>query len=226
MRNTIIVGWSSAIMALIFMIIGHSGTHGLSWFRNQISTYAAQAPHDAWITASMLLSCVALLSVSLLVSRYKMIGDHSLIHVVPVIIGATISGLLVLAYYEETAKTITMLKRSGFMSIRLQSFHDAGLLVFFYGSVLLVLILGAFVIAFKEGVRDKLIGLGIFVLGPASFSLMGTSWPKLVGIAGPSAGIKQRMALLCLWLAMVLVLALASNNTPRSTAHRDTAHDR
>ena len=221
MRNTIIIGWFSGLTALIAMVIGHLGNHDLSWLKNQISTYAAQAPYDAWITAAVVLSCVTMLSVSILVSRHKIIGDHYVVHIVPVIIGAIISGLLVLAYFEETAKTLTILKASGFAAIRFQSFHDAGLLVFFYGAILVVMLLGIFVAVFRKAVRDKLLGSGMIVLGPASFFFMVTSWPKFFGIVGASAGIKQRVALLCLWLAIVLVLALASSDAFRTTDDRD-----
>jgi hypothetical protein len=48
-------------------------------------------------------------------------------------------------------------------------------------------------------------------MGPASFFLMTTSWPKLICIYAHSAGLKQRASLLSIWIAMALLLLLAFN---------------
>lgn len=130
MKKTVIAGWTAAISALITMFIGHWGARDLSWISNQISTYAAQSPNDAWITASMLISAAALVCISLLISKHQILGANGLVHVIPVLIGAVIAGLILLAFFEETARTIKMLKSATFEAIRQQSFHDAGLMVF------------------------------------------------------------------------------------------------
>lgn len=63
---------------------------------------------------------------------------------------------------------------------------------------------------FQKG-EEKLLGLIISSMGPASFFLMTTSWPKFIGINGQSAGLKQRASLLSLWIAMAVLLFLAFN---------------
>jgi hypothetical protein len=210
MKYTAIAGLISAIMSLITMLIGHMGTLNLSWMSNHISTFAANAPNDSWITASMLISCISLLCIGVLVSKYQIFGVNYFVHLLPILIGAAISGLVVLATFEETARTLKALKGSSFFEIRQQTFHDTGLMVFFYCSIFLSIMAGFFCIIFRKG-KEKLLGFIISSMGPASFFLMTTSWPKLIGINGYSAGLKQRASLLSLWIAMTLLLLLAFN---------------
>lgn len=210
MKSTTIAGLILAILSLITMIIGHMGKHDLSWMSNQISTFAANAPNDAWITSSMILSCFSMLCIGVLISKYQILGSNYFIHLLPLIIGAAISGLMVLATFEETARTLKALKGLPFNEMRQQTFHDAGLMVFFYCSICLSIMAGFFCMIFRKG-KEKLLGLIISSMGPASFFLMTTSWPKFIGINGHSAGLKQRASLLSLWIAMALLLFLAFN---------------
>ena len=210
LRLILFVGWICAISALIAMAIGHSGEHDLHWTANQISSYAAGAPHGNWITASMLLSVMTLFILSLLFSRFKVFGEHVLISMVPLVAGSAIGGLLVLARYQETARTVTLLKSAGYATIRQQSFHDTGLLIFYFSSIALTMSLGLIAITTQRHWLRKAVGLVIFSAGPISLVLMRTAWPGLVGAVGNNTGLKQRAALLCLWFAFVLVLALAS----------------
>jgi len=209
-RILIMIGWLTLFSALIAMIIGHSGSHDLNWTINQISTYAAGAPHDRWITASMLLSCLTLVSISLMVSS-KILGDNYLTYMAPLFAGATIAGLLTLAGYEETAGSMRILRSSGFEAIRQQSFHDAGLLIFFYSAVALAVVLGILIMAQASGWKEKIIGGVVALLGTAAFPLMTTAWPGLIGLLSAGPGLKQRASLLSIWLAILLVLAVASS---------------
>jgi hypothetical protein len=192
------------------MIIGHTGSYDLRWEINQISTYAATAPHDRCITASMILPCVTLVCISILVSRYKILGDNNVAHTVPLCAGASMTGLFTLAAYEETAPTAKILNNAGFEAIRQQSFHDAGLLIFFYSAVLVAVVLGVLIIA-QANWKDKILGCAVTVLGMAAFPLMTTAWPRLIGVLGAGPGLKQRASLLSIWLAIALVLMVASN---------------
>jgi hypothetical protein len=204
-------GWISLISALIAMIIGHTGSHDLRWEINQISTYAATAPRDRWITAAMLLPCVSLVCISILVSGYGILGDSNAAHTMPLCAGAAMTGLLTLAAYEETAQTVKMLKNAGFEAIRRQSFHDAGLLIFFYSAVLVTVVLGVLIIAQADNWQEKILGGAVTLLGMAAFPLMTTAWPRLIGVLGADPGLKQRASLLSIWLAIALVLVVASN---------------
>lgn len=209
MRNIVIAGWTAAILALVTMFIGHMGAPDLSWISNHISTYTAQSPNDAWITASMMISAAALLMISILISRHQILGTGYAVHLLPVLIGAVIAGLVLLALFEETAMTIKILKRSTFGAIRQQSFHDAGLMVFFYGAIFTAILAGLSCTIFRHAKSDKILGILIAGLGPAAYYLMTTPWPALIGVNGPSAGLRQRASLLCIWLSMALLLSLA-----------------
>ncbi len=216
-RILLAISWISLISALIALIIGHTGSHDLRWEINQISTYAATAPHDRWITASMILPCLTLVCISILVSKYKILGDNHVAHTVPLCAGATIAGLLTLAAYEETARTMMILRKAGFEAIRQQSFHDAGLLIFFYSAILVAVVLGVLIIAQAAHGKEKILGGAVTLLGMAAFPLMTTAWPRLIGALGAGPGLKQRASLLSIWLATALVLVVASDKVlPRS----------
>lgn len=210
MRTVLVIGWLSTVASLFSMVIGHLGVHEMSWVSAQISTYAATAPHDYFVTSSMLLSAFALIIIGVLVSKYHIVGTGFLSHFVSPLSGAAVSGLILVAYFEETATTLNMLKQSGFWAIRVQSFHDAGLLIFFYSTVLLVIFLGVLVVTSNLKAGTKILGGVVLAMGPASYFLMITPWPKFIGFDGIAIGANQRAALFCLWLAVALVLAIVS----------------
>lgn len=219
MSKLIIIGWVSALSALITMFIGHQGGHEFNWVSTQISTYAKSAPFDYFITSSMLISSVLLLSIGALVTRERMFGNSPIASAISPITGSAAAGLFMLSYYEETARTLSSLKSSGFWSIRLQSFHDAGLDIFFYSSLILIIFLGVLVALYRDKHIEKLLGVVILLLSPLSYYLMTTPWLKYFGLEGNLIGINQRVGLLCLWLAAVIFLGVASNtalkNGPR-----------
>ena len=216
MQTVRIIGLVSVITSLLLMVIGHLGAHELNWLSYQISTYAATAPYDYFVTTSMVLSALSLLIIGVLISRDNIIGTNYFAHLVPALSGAAASGLIIVAYFEETAQTLSLLKQSGFWAIRVQTFHDAGLLIFFYSSVLLVILAGILIILYKSNIITKVLGGVILSMGPLSYVFMTTNWPKLIGLEGVTIGIKQRAALLCLWLAIALILAMASNKRIKS----------
>lgn len=207
------LGLITAVLSLVSMVLGHFGTHELNLMSSQISTYAAKSPYDYFITASMLLSSLALLIISFLTSKFKLFGSSNLAHLIPALSGAASFGLIMLAYYEETAKNLSVLKQSGFMAIRIQSFHDAGLLMFFYSSLLLITLLGILTIIYGSNTINKSLGGVILFMAPASFVLMTTQWPKAIGFTGVTVGLNQRAALFCLWLAFTIMLLIASNKS-------------
>ncbi len=206
MKTLSYLGLVIALISLIMMMLGHSGTHELSWKTTQISTYAARAPYDYFITTAMYLASVPLVIVSILVSRYHIIGNTIISHTVPVLLGGAVLGLIMLASYEETARTISSLKQSGYWAIRIQSFHDAGLEIFFYSLAVAVTMIGLINTCLCSRFSLRLIGVIILCSGPLSFLLMTTAWPKLIGIEGISLGVNQRGSLFVLWLAIVFIL--------------------
>jgi hypothetical protein len=118
---------------------------------------------------------------------------------------------LTLAAYKETAQTMKILKNASFEAIRQQSFHDAGLLIFFYCAILVAVVLGVLIIAQADNWKEKILGGAVTVLGIAAFPLMSTAWPRLIGVLDAGPGLKQRASLLSIWLAIALVLVVASN---------------
>ena len=213
-------GWITLILAMIAMIIGHTGNTDLQWQVNQISTYAATAPRHEWIMAAMILPCLSLVCISILTSRYKMLGDTHLAHTVPLFTGSAIAGLLTLAGFKETARTISILKSSGFDAIRQQSFHDAGLLIFFYSDILLAVVFGILIISRSAAWTGRILGGAVLLLGVAAFPLMTTPWPRMIGILTAGPGLKQRASLFSLWLAIALVLAAVSSPLLRQPSRR------
>lgn len=210
MKNVLPLAWLAALTSIFFMTMGHLGDDSLNWISHQISTYAARSAYDYFITASMLLSAILLISIGILVSRCGVVGHSALTLVIPPLTGAAAAGLLMLSYYEETASSLTTLKASGFWSVRMQSFHDAGLDMFFYSSLLLILILGVLVTFSREKIADKSMGIIITLLSPATYLLLTSAWPKALGINGLAIGLSQRVGLFCLWLAAVIFLVIAS----------------
>lgn len=195
------------------MVIGHFGIHDLNFVTTQISTYAAKAPYDYFITTSMLLSSFTLLAVSFLNSKHQLFSSSHLSNFIPALSGAASIGLIMLSYFEEKANNLSSLKQAGFSAIRVQTFHDAGLLIFFNSSLLLSLLIGTLIVIYSYKKANKILGALIFSMAPISYMLMTTRWPKAVGFEGLTVGLNQRAALLCLWLAFTLFLIMASKNT-------------
>ncbi len=207
------VGWSIMAASLLAMRSGHFGAGHLSWISDQISTYAAVAPQGYLITASIWLSALGLLVVGAVVTRHPILGGSHLASIAMALSGAASAGLMTLAHYKETARSLTALKHSGFWAIRIQSFHDAGLMIFFYSAILFVMLVGVLMTALHKRVFDRAFGTVVFALAPISYLLMTTRWPKYVGFSGVNTGVNERATLFCLWLAAAIVFALASRST-------------
>lgn len=219
MRTLVVTGWATLVGSLVCMVIGHLGAGRLSWISDQISTYAAVAPHDGFITASIWMSACGLLIVGILVSKYRILGRNDLAHLVPSLCGAAAAGLVMLSYFKATARSLAALKHGGFWAIRVQSFHDAGLSMFFYSALLLVMLAGVLALIHYSRVLERILGGAIFGMGPVSYFLMTTKWPRDVGFSGIATGVNERAALFCLWLAVAMILRLASRAIHPGEAH-------
>lgn len=214
MKNLIIIGWASMVASFLTMVFGHWGAQKLDWVSDQISTYAAGAPHAGFITTAIILSAVTLLILGVLVSKYHILGTTHFAHIAAMLAGAAAAGLITLAHFKETARNLVELKQAGFWAIRVQSFHDAGLLIFFYSTLAWLMLAGLLVISHYNRVTDKLQGGLVLLSGPVAYLLMRTKWPHLVGFSGVSTGLNERAAFLILWLASALLLFLASRAAP------------
>lgn len=198
--------------ALLAMIIGHLGNHSLMWTSNQISTYAARAPYDNFVTVAIILYAITLLLIGVIASRDRLLSKVPIATATAPLTGSAAAGLFMLAYYEETATSINALKSSGFWAIRIQSFHDAGLDIFFYSSMLLALVLGLMTFIHQNNILGKVGGVIIALFGPLSYLLMTTRWPTFLGLEGSNVGLKQRAGIFVLWLAVIVFLSLLSIN--------------
>jgi len=201
-RTLALSGCLFALAALLFMVAGHCGAPELSWTADRLSTWAARAPHGAWITASMISSALALACLGLLVSQHDLLGTRAATKVVSLLASAGIGGLVLLAAFQEArAGTAPAL-------VRQQAFHEAGLASFLVASWLAVAASGAFVFASARRLGEQLVGATVAGLAPLSFAVMSAQ-------AALPAGLRQRLGLLCLWLALVVLLMLALRGARR-----------
>ena len=202
-----IVAWVSLILAPTAMIIGHFGASDLVWDRNYISTFAARAPNGDWVTAAFLFSAFAMLGIGVVAGSSdgpygKVIGNF-----IAMSMGAAAAGLLLLAAFKETASNLTTLRTLGFIEIRQQSFHDAGLVIFVYGIVLALAIAGLAMLT-ERGGRARIMGAVVALSGPLSYLTFIATWPVEAGIVG--IGLKQRVGFLLLWIGSMALLTLLS----------------
>ncbi|MDH3230626.1 MAG: hypothetical protein OEN55_12620 [Alphaproteobacteria bacterium] len=213
-RISLAAGLSLAL-APAAMVVGHLGERDLSWKTNHVSTFAAHAAYDDWITASMLLAAFAMLGIGTVVSSSSWPGGKVPSSLIAMALGASVAGLLLLAAFEETAEGLAALRRLGFGAIRQQSFHDAGLYIFFHGAVLAVFASGVAMLA-ERGVHTRILGAAVAASGPLAYAAMVISWPAMLGIAGAGVGLKQRLSFLFLWTGAVLLLGAVTRQR-RST---------
>jgi hypothetical protein len=188
------------------LVIGHFGADDLSWTRNQISTYAARSPDGAWVTAAILLAALFLLCLGIAIASRRIFNQ-----IASMMFGAAVSGLLILAYFKETAANITQLKKMGFEAIRQQTFHDAGLLLFFYGSAAALAIAGLVVALRAADWLGRVSGIVVALSGPIAYGALISPWPQYLGFVGADAGLKQRAAFLALWMGGLVLLTVVTN---------------
>ena len=203
------VAWLGLFGALAAMLVGHTGGTELNPVANQISTYAAQAPRHAWITVGILLPCLALVCIGMLASKHKLLGGGWLAHLVPQLAGAATSGLLMLAVFQEAIPDMAMLRHASVDDIIQESFHNAGLMIFFYSTLALVILGGGLTAFHRAGRKSRLMGVAVVLLGLAAQPLVLMPWPHLLGVTGETYGLQQRASLFSLWLGAALVLLAA-----------------
>lgn len=179
-------------------MIGHFGTHGLIWTQDPISTFAARAPLDVFISASMLLSAVTLIAVCLAAAEVSPVPAF-LRSLIPVVSGAAAGGLFLVATFEEAISLRLSILPPTPDQIRMQAFHDAGLLLFYSGSLLVLCLLGIMWIANCSG-RVRYLGLVPIVCALGALSARG--WLIL---PAEWTGLSQRVSLLFIWIGLATV---------------------
>jgi len=205
---TLLAAWAGLIVATPVLVIGHFGAHDFRWTYHQISTYAARAPNGSWITAGMLLSALTLFCLGIAISLGRTAAATLLSRIASMSFGTAGSGLLMLACCQETAMVGQPLQQLGFEAIRQQTFHDAGLSFFFFGSTLAIALSGLIVVLEGPGWIRRMLGGVVASTGPAACAALVSSWPQFLGFSDVGVGIMQRGAFFCLWIGALLLLTL------------------
>ena len=208
----LIMAWLALLLAPVTMIVGHLGSHELNWARDHVSTYASYACHSNWITASILLSAFAIACTGISFAKHYEFGRTPLGLIASMILGASVSGLLLLVSFKETVPGRTVLQDLDVDVIRQQTLHEVGLFLFFIGSVAAAIIAGSVVMLKKKTMIHRVFGAAIAATGPLAVAAKSHSWPKYLGILGKTGGMRQRIAFLCLWIGALLLLALLSRD--------------
>lgn len=219
-RVILIVAWIGVSAAAAALVAGHLGAHELRWVHNQISTYAARAPNAHWITSGMSLSALVLVCLGIGISLNRFVGTAVLGRIAAMMFGVAAAGLLMLAYFKETAMSLRELKQLGFEAVRQQTFHDAGLLAFFYGVIVAMAVSGAIVTWEARGWAERMLGSVIGAIGLLAWGAMALPWPEFVGIAEGGFGARQRAAFLCFWVGALLLLGWLTKRAAVTLAPR------
>ncbi|MFC1609739.1 hypothetical protein ACFL6C_02165 [Myxococcota bacterium] len=193
----------------------------MSWVYHQVSSYAAGAPLGDWITAGVLLSATGMVVVALLLSWAGPFRENAVAHLGALLFGGSAAGLVVLAWFEETAPNLAALKGAGFLAIRQQSFHDAGLLVFFLCALGALSLVGGLLVVKGPGRVVRLMGAATALCGPLAIASLRLPWPEYMGIASPAMGLRQRVAFVALAIGAAFVVVTVSKRSPRAFENED-----
>ena len=189
------------ILIPVCLITGHVNDGALNWKVNQISTYAAQAPHDNWITAGMVFSVLALLSMGTVVQN--LIPNRWIGTCISHMYGMSAGGLLLLTIFEEKVSGFKNLGNNGVASYK-QGFHDGGLILFFIGTAISIALTGCVLTYSERGWRRW--GSSVLLLFP-----IGAWFSREMIIQSGQVGLYQRAAFLCFWCAYCLLMILQKN---------------
>jgi hypothetical protein len=217
-RRLIIVVWACLSLTCLLLVVGHQGEHGLSWVDSQVSSYAAAAPLDGFVTAGMFTAAAGMLLTAVLLSWSGPFAGNLWAHLAALCFGASAVGLVVLASFEEAAPNLAALRRAGLEAVQQQSFHDAGLLVFFLSLVGGLVIAGIVTAAYRSDRVGRLLGVLVALSGPLAVGSLRCAWPSLLGIAGAAVGLRQRAAFLAFGVGVTLLVLVLKG----SEQHRDT----
>jgi len=215
-RLAVIIAWVAFLAAPAALVIGHLGAPNLNWCDNQVSTYAAHAPHGNWVSAGMVLSAISICCIGVGISLDTELRITILSQIASMGCGAAASGLLMLCWFKETARTAALLKGMEFPAIRQQTFHDAGLLIFFSGVMLALITSGLIAMIRSVTWGSRILAAVVLVSGPAACAALVSSWQAYLGFSGTVPGLKQRAAFFCFWVGALSLMALITKATLRS----------
>jgi hypothetical protein len=216
MRIAVIIAWLVLLAAPLALFVGHLGARSLNWRDNQVSTYAALAPHANWVSVGMVLSAVSICCIGVGISLDTKLRINILSQIASMFCGAAASGLLMLFRFKETARTTALLKEMEFPAIRQQTFHDAGLLIFFSGVMLALMTSGLIAMIRSGSWGSRMLAAVVLVSGPVAYAALVSSWQEYLGFSGTVPGLKQRAAFFCFWVGALSLMALITKATLQS----------
>lgn len=200
-RVSVALGWIAFLCAPVLLAVGHLGA-GFDWRTTHISVYAARAPHDDWVTATMILGVLGILCLAVQVARGLRPNWWS--GGLALLLCVAAGGLGALAHYEL---------------FEASALHNRGLAVLVAAAPTGLFLSGLTLTLNRRrwaGVAASVLavlGVAVYCLKPLMQAL------ELAGF--PGRGVSQRGAFLCLWCAAMLLLWGVSSvpKTPPAPEH-------
>ena len=194
------------IFSLLGMALGHFGATELDWHRDPISTFAARAPLHKFVTGSMILAALAIFLLGCDIAIGPKRQPTFIYGVVACLAGASAAGLLTVALFKEPVQWTLPHPSPTEDQVRVQAFHDCGLMLFFYGSAVTLMLLSGIWIAGSRNIRR------LFGILPFTFVVAAKWGVYYIPLAGNSGGIRQRITMLLLWCGLASYAFLLRKN--------------
>ena len=150
------------IFSLLGMALGHVGASELDWHRDPISTFAARAPLHMFVTGSMILTALAIVLLGCDIAIEPQRPPAFKYGFLACLAGASAAGLLTVALFKEPVQWTVPHPSPTEDQVRVQAFHDCGLMLFFYGSAVTLTLLSGIWIADSRNI-GRLFGILPFV---------------------------------------------------------------
>mmetsp|Transcript_6603 Transcript_6603/g.13083 ORF Transcript_6603/g.13083 Transcript_6603/m.13083 type:complete len:263 (-) Transcript_6603:23-811(-) len=224
--------WGSTLLclasAIACLLFGHSGDHDIDWVQRGISTFAANAPRDDWVTASIFLFALCSVLLGLMLSLTGPLRHRLSAHVASMLLGSTAVGLCMVAWFEEVRNH----PPRGYDAVRQQTFHDAGVMTFFFCALMALVVLGtscllcppsssavggrgddgrhsSFLGARTQAWAERLLGLVLIGITPLTSAIKDRNWTgRLLGLPGAAMGLRQRTSFAVLGTGLLLATLL------------------
>uniref|UniRef100_A0A6V3R5E7 Uncharacterized protein n=1 Tax=Lotharella globosa TaxID=91324 RepID=A0A6V3R5E7_9EUKA len=217
-----VLWWSTLLClfsAIACLVVGHSGEHDIDWIQRGISTFAANAPNDDWVTASILLFALCAALLGLMLSLTGRLRHRMSAHVASMLLGNTAVGLVFVAWFEE----VKAYPPRGYAAVRQQTFHDAGVLIFFTCSLMVLVIIGTSCLlspptldassanerCATSALFQRIVGLALLSIAPLTNAIKDRNWTgRLLGLPGAAMGLRQRASFAAVGMGLLVVTML------------------
>lgn len=216
-KRLLLFGWINTFLIPVCLVVGHFGTHQLSWKSDPLSFFAAGAPYGGFISLAMILSALSLVFLGILISRFRILGESLWADVSALLTGTAAGGLGLLAAVQDTA---SLSAKITVQQIQHSAAHNAGLMVFFNSALCFLVLSGITTfLSNSSGVRRQL-GMCTLVCALFAQGAIGAPWGELLGLEEHAGGIAQRASFLLMWLGLVSLFRIASEYKVQERAKR------